>query len=328
LITILLIGFVPGVAFAQFIEAVGGRALGMGGAFVAVANDSSATWWNPAGLAAGPFFDVTFGWAATDIDGSPPARRERTTSFALATPPFGFSYYRLRLTDIGQVHTIADAGGGREDRRAAVADWSLSANQFGATLVHTVVSGIHAGTTLKYVRAKGLSGELTGSESLGVSEWLDLVDEVDGGETHNSFDLDVGVLAVRGPLRIGAVMRNLLESEIGAVTIPRQARVGVAFDAAEAGSRAWLVAVDADVVAYVTPYGDRRVVAVGGETWIYERRLGVRAGARFNTAGAEEQAYTVGASVAVRPGIFADGHAVFGGADDESGWGIAARVTF
>jgi hypothetical protein len=23
-----------------------------------------------------------------------------------------------------------------------------------------------------------------------------------------------------------------------------------------------------------------------------------------------------------------DGHAVFGGADDESGWGIAARVTF
>jgi hypothetical protein len=324
----ILIGSMPGLAFAQFIEVVGERALGMGGAFVAVANDSSATWWNPAGPAAGPFFDLTSGWAATDIDGSLPARRERTTSFAVATPPFAFSYYRLRFTDIGQLHTIADGGGDREDRRAIVADWSLSANQFGATLVHSVASGIHVGTTLKYVRAKGLTGELMGSESSSVSDWLNAADEVDGGETHNSFDLDVGVLAVRGPVRVGAVVRNLLESDLGALTIPRQARVGVAFDGAAAGSRAWLVALDADLVAYATPYGDRRVVAVGGEQWIYGGRVGVRAGARFNTAGAEEQAYTGGASVAVRPGIFVDGHLVFGGTDDESGWGIAARVTF
>jgi hypothetical protein len=86
--------------------------------------------------------------------------------------------------------------------------------------------------------------------------------------------------------------------------------------------------MDADVMAYATPFGDRRVVAVGGEGWLYERRLGVRAGARFNTTGAEEQAYTGGASVAVRPGMFVDGHVVFGGTDDESGWGIAARVSF
>ena len=300
----------------------------MGGAFVAVANDSSATWWNPAGLASGPFFDVTVGWAATDIDDSLPARHERATAFALATPPFGFSYYRLNVTDIGQLHTIAVESGGREDRRAAVPDWSLAANQFGATLVHSLVSGVHVGTTLKYVRAKGLSGELTGSESTSVAEWLEQADELDGGETHNSFDMDVGVLGVRGPVRVGAVVRNLFESEIGAVTIPRQARVGVAFDASEVGARNWLVAMDADVMAYATPFGDRRVVAFGGEGWLYERRLGVRAGARFNTTGTEEQAFTGGASVAVRPGIFVDGHVVFGGTDDESGWGIAARVSF
>ncbi len=329
-LTILLIGSTPRLAFAQFIEAVGGRALGMGGAFVAVANDSSATWWNPAGLAAGPFFDVTFGWAATDIDDSLPARHERTTAFALATPPFGFSYYRLSITDIAQLHTIAVESGGREDRRAAVPDWSLSASQFGATLVHSLVSGVHVGTTLKYVWAQGLSGELTGPESTSVSEWLDMADEMDGGETHHSFDMDVGVLGLRGPVRVGAVVRNVFETEIGALTIPRQARVGVAFDGSEIGSRsrAWLVAMDADVVAYTTPFGDRRVVAVGGEGWLYERRLGLRAGARFNTVGAEEQAYTGGASVAVRAGIFVDGHVVFGGTDDESGWGVAARVSF
>jgi len=81
-------------------------------------------------------------------------------------------------------------------------------------------------------------------------------------------------------------------------------------------------------VAYQTPYGDRRVVAIGGEGWVLGRRVGVRAGARFNTTGAGEQAYTAGASVAVRSGMFVDGHVVFGGTDDESGWGITARASF
>ena len=42
---------VPAVTrFSQSFDVVGTRALGMGGAFVAVADDASATWWNPAGL--------------------------------------------------------------------------------------------------------------------------------------------------------------------------------------------------------------------------------------------------------------------------------------
>jgi len=328
LFTLLALGFLPRHATAQIVEAVGSRALGMGGAFVAVANDSSATWWNPAGLAPGPFFDVAVGGAATDIDGSLPARRERGLWFSVTTPPFGFSYYRLNITDIGQFRTIASDVGGREDRRAAVPDWSLSASQFGATLVHTVVSDIHVGTTLKYVRATGFEGELTGPESLNASEWLDRADESSGGDVDNDFDLDLGVLAIRGPVRLGGVVRNLLETELGRVKIPRQARVGVAFDAAAMSSRTLLLSVDTDIVAYQTPFGDRRVVAVGGEGWVLGRRVGVRAGARFNTTGAQEQAYTAGASVAVRSGMFIDGHVVYGGADDESGWGITARASF
>ena len=41
---------------AQIYETVGIRAQGMAGAFVAVADDSTATWWNPAGLATGAYF--------------------------------------------------------------------------------------------------------------------------------------------------------------------------------------------------------------------------------------------------------------------------------
>jgi hypothetical protein len=303
-----MLAFTPDSASAQIVEAVGSRALGMGGAFVAVADDSTASWWNPAGHAAGPFFDVTLGWATTDIEHSqPPERHDSAAWFALATPPIGFSYYHLRIEETGQFHTIAPEAGGREDRRAAVPDWSLSANQFGATLVHTLVSDFHVGTTLKYVRASELSG-LT--------------------DAYNAFDMDLGGLLVKGPIRVGGVVRNVLAAELGAVNLPRQARLGVAFDASRVTSRAVMVAMDADVDAYDTPYGERRVVAIGAEGWALGRRLGMRAGARFNTVGAEEQAYTVGASVAVRSGIYVDGHGVFGGADDESGWGIGARVTF
>jgi hypothetical protein len=280
----------------------------MGGAFVAVADDSTATWWNPAGQAAGPFFDVTLGWATTDIETSQlPERHDEAASFALAIPPIGFSYYHLRIEETGPFRTIAPAVGGREDRRAAVPDWSLSASQFGATLVHTLVSDLHVGTTLKYVRASELSG-LT--------------------DAQNAFDMDLGGLFVKGPIRVGGVVRNVLAAELGAVSLPRQARVGVAFDASQVSSRPVVVALDADVDAYDTAYGERRVVAVGAEGWVLGRRIGMRAGARFNTIGAEEQAYTVGASVAVRSGIYVDGHGAFGGADDESGWGIGARVTF
>ena len=83
--------FLPERASAQIVEAVGSRALGMGGAFVAVANDSSATWWNPGALAAGPFIDSAVGIATTDSSRSLPAERNEVGSFALVTPPFGFS---------------------------------------------------------------------------------------------------------------------------------------------------------------------------------------------------------------------------------------------
>ena len=64
---------------AQIVESVGNRALGMGGAFVAVASDSSATWWNPAGLATGPFADMSLGRTITDLKDAIPARRDRVS---------------------------------------------------------------------------------------------------------------------------------------------------------------------------------------------------------------------------------------------------------
>src|SRR6187455_2389240 len=73
---LLVISVITGsTASAQTIEEVGARAQGMGGAFVAVANDSTATWWNPAGLAGGPFLDLALGHASASADSEYPASR-------------------------------------------------------------------------------------------------------------------------------------------------------------------------------------------------------------------------------------------------------------
>ena len=139
-------------AHSQIVETVGSRALGMGGAFVAVASDSSATWWNPAGLAAGPFLDIAVGGGLIEKDQGLPAWRHQASWVALATPPFGVSLYRFRITDIQPFTPIERSPDDRQDSRVGVPLRSLSASQLGVTLVRTITQGVHVGTTLKYVR--------------------------------------------------------------------------------------------------------------------------------------------------------------------------------
>jgi hypothetical protein len=289
-------------ASAQIVESTGPRALGMGGAFVAVASDSSAVWWNPGGLAAGPFLDMALAKAWTEAEERLPSWQHRTSSFTMATPPFGFGYYRFRLTDIQPFNPTEEAPPDREDGGVAR---SLSASQLGVTLVQTLTSGVHAGTTLKYLRGT-----------------------LDGGDTQSRFDLDVGALAVAGPVRLGAVVRNVREPEFDDFRLPRQVRVGAAFDAEPATGTPLIVAVDADLRAYDAGTGERKVLAAGAEQWFQSRRFGIRAGGRFNTVGRRERSATAGVSVAVRSGVYVDGYGVKGGSNDEQGWGLAARVSF
>ena len=302
---LVLVSAVP--TFAQVFEAVGSRALGMGGAFVAVASDSSASWWNPAGLADGPFVDLAFARAVTERLEPLPGSRDRASWFALGTPPLGVSLYRLRITDIAARPTTAEAQGGREDRTAGTASGSSSVSQLGVTLLRTVLPGVHAGSTIKYVR--------------GTPE---------GGKTDGRVDLDVGVLAVGGPLRLGAVVRNLREEATSPAPghLPRQVRFGAAVELAAAGGPPTTIAIDGDARSYETAAGRRGVIAVGAEQWLLARRLGVRAGGRFNRVGAKERSATGGVSVGIRSGAYLEAHVVGGGSPEERGWGVALRVSY
>jgi hypothetical protein len=324
---------------AQAIESVGVRAQGMGGAFVAVADDSSATWWNPGALAAGPFGDVAISRSVRRERADPApseqapldrAPLDQTVSFTLSTPPFGVSVQRVHGTQAVRHDSIAGGSGGREDALTGIVTRSIDATALGVTLVQTIAPGVHAGGTVKYLRgtARG-DAESPSASTLGDSRTV--------GAQHR-VDLDVGVLATAGPVRIGGVIRNVAQSsfdvgddgggasgERGRVTLPRQFRVGVAFAPA---SRPLVVAVDADLRGFVGAAGARRVVALGAERWWRGRRVGVRGGGRFNQVGRRERSATGGLSVALRPGAYVEGHVVGGGSIDERGWGVGARVTF
>lgn len=313
---------------AQIIESVGNRALGMGGAFVAVATDSTATWWNPAGLAAGPFADVSAGRAQTDFKEQIPARRDRVSWFAATSPAVGFSYYRLRITDIRGFGSTDQVGVDRQDTRAEVSLRSISVSTMGLTLVQSILPGVHAGATLKYVRGTTRAG--AGEATDGVDDLLDRAEDFEGGDAESRFDLDAGVIVAAGPIRLGAVMRNIRHPEFadGSFTLPRQTRLGAAVDVEKAGGPPLVLAIDADAKRYSTATGERRVIAVGGEQWLWRRRIGVRAGARFNKAGAEERAATAGVSIGIRNGMYVEGQTIRGGSDAERGWSVGTRVTF
>src|SRR3982751_3485478 len=86
--------FLAAPAAAQTTDAIGVRAQGMGGAFTAVADDATASWWNPSGMAGGAYFNAllesggqTEPRAERTSTGDPQsASRANTRSFAAAFP--------------------------------------------------------------------------------------------------------------------------------------------------------------------------------------------------------------------------------------------------
>jgi hypothetical protein len=206
-------------------------------------------------------------------------------------------------------------------------------HDLGVTLVTSLFTGVHVGTTLKFLR--GRVEHSTGDIGATSEALLDLGDDASGGRGHSQFDADIGALAVSGPWRAGVVVKNLRAAEFaddagGGMKLPRQARAGVAFDGAarRGSSAAWTVSADVDLAGYATGTGDRRVIAAGAERWLFGKRIGVRGGARFNQVGQKDRSATAGVSAAIRSGLLVDAHAVRGGPDDERGFGVAARFSF
>ena len=98
-------------AGAGGVEVLGVRAQGMAGAFVAVADDATAAYWNPAGLGTGDFVSLALERSHVSlppVDGVTPALR--TGAVLIGTPPLGAGYYRLGDTHVVPVTLVQSIG--------------------------------------------------------------------------------------------------------------------------------------------------------------------------------------------------------------------------
>lgn len=288
---------VPTLASAQTFGGIGVRAEGMGGAFVAVADDASAVFWNPAGVATGSTFDFQISRV----------EREAGAGFLVAAtlPVVGLSYYRT--------HTVQGPPDRQNDGSEKVPTGVLETSNFGVTFVQTVVSSVVVGTTVRLVHG-GL----------------------EGGDQETKGDLDAGVMVSVAKFRAGVAARNLTRPDFhgpfGTVEPERQVRLGVAYAprSAPAGPQGPLtVSVDADLTETQSPAGDLRMVAIGGEHWFRGGLVGVRGGVRWNTLDIPATAVSAGLTVRLPRSIHAEGHATKPHDDDrDTEWGLAVRVTF
>jgi hypothetical protein len=332
-----LMASLPDLALAQPFAALGARAAGMGGAFVGVADDATSIYWNPAGLAAGSYFSLVLdtGSAETTERVQPAATERSNFMLALTTPALGLGYYRLHAQS-GRIPVVLvpndEVASGRNLSAAGeVRLESLVTHHAGVTVVQSLTQGVAVGATLKLVRGIAASHVVLADSP---ADALDTDAAEVLGRASNKFDLDVGLMAAGGPLKVGLTLRNLREPSFrtagdAELSLERQARLGASY----AVTADWLAAADADLMRYSDAFGERRDLAFGVEGRL-ARRAFVRSGIRLNTLeddAAEDPrrtAYSVGGSYAVRGSVYVDGHYTTGGDRTGRAWGVAARFVY
>lgn len=288
----LTLAFFPSSASAQIYESIGIRAQGMSGAFVAVSDDATTTWWNPAGLASGGYFNGIIEFDRVD---NPTSTRAR--AFALSVPSLGLSYYRLALNGMRLPDPTGSPSASREDQGVL--------NQFGATVGQSIGSHLVLGSTLKLVRALG--------------------------QTHGDLDAGAMATLGRLRLGLAVKNVRTPEFSEGdtRIELPRQVRAGASVRAGSPNRAEITAAVDADLTTTpTTAAGDERHLATGVEAWLANRSVGLRAGVGMNTLGESRRSGSVGVSVGLRGGSYLDGQLTRGADEARNGWGFALRVTF
>ena len=328
--TAIAAGVIAGTALpanAQIYEIVGTRAQGMGGAFVAVADDATATWWNPAGLATGAYFSSVLERGRTTEPGETtpggPAWRGDTSAYAVMFPALGLSYYRLRISEIAPPASTGDAAPDRQDQGTTgtgLRSWATS--QFGVTVGQSLSNHLVIASTLRLVR-----GGLALSSGAAAGDPLDAAADLDVS-METEADLDLGAMASFGSMRLGLAIKHAREPKFGEganrLVLRRQVRAGLAFLTRGTVT----VAVDADLSRTATAFGDARHLAAGAEAWLLRRRIGLRGGVSANTVGEASTSASTGLSLAVRSSTYIDAALTAGSDRSREGWNVGLRVTF
>jgi len=315
--------FVASPAQAQGFEVLGTRAAGMGGAFVAVADDATAVYWNPAGLVlGGSYFSLVIDTSQgkAEPEDTPRAGSRSASIIAVSTPPLGLSYYRLAATTL---KPVADPSG-----RPTVRLERLVTHHAGVTVVQSLANRLAVATTLKLVRGVAAAGLVADGDR------DDLLNDAGDlpGAANSKFDVDIGVRASLGTLRAGLTVRNAREPDFAtaggeSLELERQTRAGICY----VGVQGLILSADVDVERAVGSLGEVRNLAAGAEARIMPRAF-VRSGFRFNTLadqpGGRALVYSVGGSYATLRSLVIDAQVTLGADAGDRGWGVAARLVY
>ena len=281
--------FPPRSLSAQTFGGVGERAQGMAGAFVAVADDASAVYWNPAGLAwpTGSTFDAQLSVARDAV------------FFGAALPVLGLTYYRLT--------TVSESGNRQNEGSGVVDVRPLTTSNVGVTINQTVVKKLVIGSTIRMVRG--------GFDNQPRKTTVDF----DAGAMFSMGNVRAGVT--------GRNLRQPeFQGNSGPLSVSRQARAGVAFVPRSLPTGVhgpFTLAFDADLARVA----DRREAAVGTEYWMGKGVLGARAGVRWSTVNDPNPGISGGLTVRLPHSLFVEGHLTNNKIHDAE-WGVGARITF
>ena len=320
---------VPARVLAQAEAPVGVRAVGMGGAFTAVADDASAVFWNPAGLASGSYFSLVVdrNGLNTPDDGAVTHGRSGLL-VAAASLPLGFSYYRTRLTTTQPYSATALQAADRNTLQGEVRLDTLVTDQIGAAVVQSVGRVLAVGGTLKFIHGTAASGLtlLSGEAARHAAKKLPSAAswKVDG---------DLGVMAALGTVRVGLTVRNVGEPSFettggfSPLVLQRQVRGGVGLAIVPGVT----LAADFDITTANAGAGRWRDAAIGGEAKV-ARGAWIRSGVHWNAAGGEPTGaapiVSVGGSYTIHGSIMADAQASLGSKNGDRGWGVGVRLVF
>jgi hypothetical protein len=263
----------------------------MAGAFTAVADDASATVWNPAGLASGRFFSLALD--GSSFDG------QSAQFVGMGTPPLGLTYYRSATGAVGNSRN------------------SLVAHNFGVSLVQSLGdTGVAVGTTVKLVHgvtsspaAASLSANKFDADvGVMVSRGLGQVGLTVRNLAQPSFDVPGGAATIRLDRKVrGGAAVHLA----GEITIAGD----VEFTTATTASGVWR-----DAAVGVESHPLPKAWFRGGVHW------NTAGGGPGGTGTAPIAAF--GASYAIRGGLAADAQGSVGSARGNRGWGVGVRMSF
>jgi hypothetical protein len=310
-----VLGSAAAPAYAQIpFEIAGTRALGMAGAFVAVADDASATHWNPAGLASAGKGNMTIGWDHLRFgDPNAPAMvgasDDSTALTSVTTYPVAFTYGYYRTS---RIIAIADDG-------TPVVN-ALVVHHYGASYAQKLGGGLSIAGTFKYLSGKSTTGVTDSQLNDALEEGLKR-----DGDSDGHVDVDVGLMGAWTHFRAGLVMKNLTQPTfLGSagfeIQVKRRIRAGVAV----LPTNGLTLAFDVDLDTADPLVGLRRMMATGLE-WRLGSTFALRGGVRWSRDGEKRPIASVGGSVLIRQGMWLDGFTTYSRFDDR-GFGIAFRA--